>query len=72
MVGPVPEAGVTTREVVAELIELAGPGLIGVGWAALIRFVRSGSSPLGRAFHRSCRLRLAAEQPLVHEVDGLA
>lgn len=55
MVGPVPEAGVTTREVVAELIELAGPGLIGVGWAALIRFVRSGSSPLGRAFHWSCR-----------------
>jgi hypothetical protein len=33
MVGPVPEAGVTTREVVAELIELAGPDL----WRRLCR-----------------------------------
>ena len=43
MVGPVPEAGVTTREVVSELIELAGPGLMASAGPRYFGFVVGGS-----------------------------
>jgi len=43
MVGPVPEAGVTIREVIAELIELAGPGLMASAGPRYFGFVVGGS-----------------------------
>jgi glutamate/tyrosine decarboxylase-like PLP-dependent enzyme len=43
MVGPVPEVGVTTTEVVAELIDLAGPGLMASAGPRYFGFVIGGS-----------------------------
>ena len=43
MVGPVPEDGATTREIVAELIERTGPGLMASAGPRYFGFVVGGS-----------------------------